>query len=167
VSVTPLDSVEICNGSSALLQASANMSVSYLWQVNANNLVSATNSTYYASLASTYRVVVRTSAGCADTSNSVVVTVRLCNAISGLEYENSVLVYPNPANDELLIQSDLFTADNISLSVFDVTGKKQTVNYKSHNNVIKLNTSLLASGSYSIKLNVSGKEVSRKFIKID
>jgi hypothetical protein len=64
-------------------------------------------------------------------------------------------VYPNPAKSNLNISIAAPEAANISLAVFDLTGRmvgEQRVSVLAGNNVVPLNVSALASGTYLIKI---------------
>ena len=78
-----------------------------------------------------------------------------------------ITLYPNPVNDLLTIESPLFDNSNLSVTVFDVTGKQQTINYKLQAGRVTLRTDVLSAGSYWIRVNANGKELSRKFVKVD
>jgi PKD repeat protein len=68
----------ICPGDSVLLTASStDVIITYQWQLNSGNISGATDSTYYASAAGDYTVVVTNSAGCTGTATTVTVTISL------------------------------------------------------------------------------------------
>lgn len=167
VTVSPIGPIEICTGGSAVLQSTSSIPVTYLWQLNGTSLVSATNSSYTAFVGGTYRVVVTTPDNCVDTSNAVVVSVIVCTGIDKAEEENTVLIYPNPVTDKLVIECDLFAGAKTVLTLFDLTGREQTVSYKLQNDAITVNTASLPKGVYTIQLKVNSKEISRKFVKAD
>ncbi|GAB4403870.1 MAG: hypothetical protein Kow00123_15320 [Anaerolineales bacterium] len=77
VSVTPTSGELNCNVSSVLLTASVTGGESpfaYQWYKNGTAIAGATSSTYNATSAGVYKVVVTDHNGCADTSNEVTVT---------------------------------------------------------------------------------------------
>jgi hypothetical protein len=243
VSITPTGPIGICQGDNTQLQSTATGSVTYLWQLNGNNLNSATNPSYTASLAGAYRLVVRTTANCADTSNVVQVNVnplptvtlsgnpdtvcsnasaitlsgaspaggtfngigitgstftpstagtgahvisysytdannctnaatetilvKLCTGINNLNDEGTMMLFPNPVNNELNILCDLFNGKDETVKVFDVAGKNIACDYKFHDKGLTVRTNNLLPGSYFVKIYTGGVELGRKFVKID
>lgn len=243
VTVSPTGPVAVCQGGSITLQSTATSGVTYLWQLNGNNLGTAINPTYNVSLlGGSYRVVVKNSANCSDTSNAVAVTinplpnvtlsgnpdtlctnaspvgltggspsggtysgigitgstfnpgasgtgshsiaytytdgntctnsatetivVRLCTGLNELE-ESLVAIYPNPAGKQLVVTSDLITEKNTTFGICDVSGKIISVPFKFEEHRFNFNIASLQAGMYWIKLNIEGKQVSKKFIKTD
>jgi len=76
--------------------------------------------------------------------------------------EPGFLLFPNPAADELIVQSESFQDKNIKTEIFDMTGKK--VYQSSHypvENVLLLNITSLANGMYVIDIN----GIKRKIVK--
>ncbi|MDB5284929.1 MAG: hypothetical protein JWO06_4004, partial [Bacteroidota bacterium] len=102
--------------------------------------------------------------GCSDTASKVVY-VKICTGIENIDLESAVAIYPNPANDELYLQSDLFAANNITPVVYDINGKAVSLSYTRLANKIRFATQNLAAGSYYIKLNINGLTVNKRFVK--
>lgn len=78
-------------------------------------------------------------------------------------------VFPNPANDFIFIKSPSNFESDLTINVFDILGKKvieQTYNKALFNNVVKLNTSNLKDGIYTIVINVNGTNPISKKINI-
>jgi len=66
----------ICSGDSVMLTASSTDTIAgYQWQLNTSDIGGATDSSYYASVAGDYTVVVTNAAGCSATSSIATVTV--------------------------------------------------------------------------------------------
>ena len=63
------------------------------------------------------------------------------------------LIYPNPANDVLWIETDN-TADDMSISIYDLLGNCVLTDSKQHNNVAKspVNISSLNDGIYYVRI---------------
>jgi hypothetical protein len=75
------------------------------------------------------------------------------------------VVYPNPASSEINIQIDK-EIEALAISIFDVTGKWIfTTDYKNVE-LIKLNINSLNKGNYILKIISSGKEVTKKVVKM-
>ncbi|HYV93974.1 MAG TPA: M4 family metallopeptidase [Chitinophagales bacterium] len=72
--ITPGGSVSICPGSSVMLNANTGGGLSYQWKLNGSTISGATSSSYIASSAGDYTVVVSQN-GCSATSSAVTVTV--------------------------------------------------------------------------------------------
>lgn len=72
--------------------------------------------------------------------------------------DNSILIYPNPVQDEVILEYTLENNENISVGLYDVSGKliKSIYSNKNrtkgnHKETINLNN--IVSGSYILKLN--------------
>jgi PKD repeat protein len=72
--ITPTGPVDICPGSSTLLSANTGLGLSYVWYWNGFN-TGITTSTYTATIAGSYFVVVTNTNNCSNTSNSVTVNL--------------------------------------------------------------------------------------------
>jgi hypothetical protein len=95
-----------------------------------------------------YSVVVTNASGCNKESNVIDVTV-LPSTTTGVQGMNTLEanVYPNPASEELIIESpeDLSDAE---IKVLDVMGNEMNVKFFSYNIGAQLNTSDLYVGTY-------------------
>ncbi|MEZ5173753.1 MAG: T9SS type A sorting domain-containing protein [Bacteroidia bacterium] len=65
----------ICAGSSVMLTSSVSGSVNYQWQLNGINIPGATSSTYSASVAGTYGLIITDSQGCSAVSSTIPLSV--------------------------------------------------------------------------------------------
>ena len=91
-------------------------------------------------------------------------------SVSEVEAENFTVSQnmPNPFTDETVINYNLNNADNVTLEVFDVTGKQVFVSYEgqlaagAHN--IRLNGADFPAGIYQYTLTVGTEQVTRKMI---
>lgn len=73
-------------------------------------------------------------------------------AVSAEPANNSLEVYPNPAQDQILINTRL-TSDALSkVVVFDITGQPMPVNFINNKNQIQINTASLPAGIYLVQL---------------
>ena len=72
--ITPASSTAICSGASVVLNANTGTGYTYQWQLGGANIAGATGSSFTASAAGTYNVIV-TVVTCFDTSAATVVTV--------------------------------------------------------------------------------------------
>jgi len=93
---------------------------------------------------------------------------KFSNQSCALAYSNisenvtKYLIYPNPANNELRIES--YELENESIEIFDVYGKCHPSLVTRHPSLVTINVSHLPVGIYFIKI---GKEFIGKFIKIN
>ncbi|MCY7411319.1 MAG: T9SS type A sorting domain-containing protein [Chitinophagales bacterium] len=94
--------------------------------------------------------------------------VKLSADVSGIETPatNFISVYPNPAQDYLIINLGIET-NATTIEVDDVNGKEIFIPQKFTNFTAQLNTSALAAGFYTIEIinNKSGERVFKKFVK--
>lgn len=76
---------------------------------------------------------------------------------------NTVYAYPNPTKDMLTL---INLANEENIAIYDVLGRKQTVQQQRKTNQLKLNVSKLDTGIYFIHVsNTKGKTKSIRFIK--
>jgi plastocyanin len=119
--VTPSGTVNICTGSSVKLQANTGTGLTYQWTKNGVNIAGATMSSFTATTAGNYRVVVtRTSTGCKKTSAATKVTVTQCITDTKLP-DNGIKLFPNPSSGDFHISIPIYN-NQYSLSVFDGNG---------------------------------------------
>jgi len=80
--------------------------------------------------------------------------------------ENSITVYPNPANDKLYLSSNMFsTADKVTYQIMDVFGKAVLEgNYVGSDYI---DVSSLSSGIYFIRVTLGTEVATNKFVKIN
>jgi hypothetical protein len=80
---------------------------------------------------------------------------------------SSLMVYPNPASNDITLQLVNATDENATIIIFDAMGQRihqQQVNIKGGK--ITINVSAFASGMYHIQLlSTSNKSLSNSFIK--
>jgi hypothetical protein len=101
--ITPLGNLNICLTGAVILQANIGIGYSYQWKKGSADLAGATNSTYTATKAATYKVKV-TNNGCSKISGASKVTKTCRNgAIISVEQEANVIVYPNPSNGKFTV----------------------------------------------------------------
>jgi hypothetical protein len=84
--------------------------------------------------------------------------------------EGKISIYPNPARDELRIETSDMRYEICDITIFDIYGREvQVSNLKSqisnHQPEIVLNVSHLASGVYFLRITSNEKTVTAKFVK--
>lgn len=79
----------------------------------------------------------------------------------------NILIYPNPANDFINIETGIIPSSEINFQIFDILGNKviEDINgsYTSSNS-ISVNLSSLQKGVYFITINTSGQTTTKKFV---
>lgn len=87
--------------------------------------------------------------------------------LTGIEEQSSipksslVKIFPNPGNEQIQIHS---SEPNLSISVYDITGKQLKSDIEKSSNIIKLNTRQLTEGIYFIKVTTRDKTDIQKVI---
>ena len=77
--------------------------------------------------------------------------------------ENSVKIYPNPAQNTLFIENTEGGNETTNIQIFDVTGGL-IQSFASQNDVYELNVSHFAQGIYMVKIIKDGRYLVKKFI---
>ena len=79
---------------------------------------------------------------------------------------NSINIYPNPANDQVSLNIEVKETTNLFAEIIDILGNQVGIIANEKNvktNLTKaFNTSSLASGFYTIRINANGNIVNRK-----
>lgn len=102
-------------------------------------------------------------ASCANTSSETI-SVVVCTGISDLDEDKIITLYPNPVKDLLTVEFSSIDVNNLSLTVYDIAGKQQSISYKLQPGKILIHTNALSAGIYWLKFNLNGKQLSRKFV---
>jgi hypothetical protein len=123
----------------------------YSWDFGDQTNSSATNPVHAFTGNGSYTVVLTaTNGNCSDTA---VLTVVLSVGIEELETIGQAVLYPNPAQNEVSVGVYLNEATEVSINIYDITGKLVSEGYdglmNSGENIVKLNTTDLTSGLYS------------------
>lgn len=103
------------------------------------------------------------SSGCSNVAEKAFVVV--VAGINDIELAANIQLYPNPANDKLVLQSDLFSTHEVNPVIYDVTGKSVITSFQKQGNNIMFNINKLADGMYWVRFNIHGTSVSKKFVK--
>ena len=89
----------------------------------------------------------------------------LVSGINEIDWANKIALYPNPTNDILTAESDLFTTNEAKPTVTDIMGKIVSVETASIGNKMTLHTATLSAGMYLVKFQIGNVQVIKKFIK--
>ena len=80
--------------------------------------------------------------------------------------EQSIFVYPNPCQNELLVSIPAeMHSKTIFISVFDAAGKKINAKSSAEGNIVTINTASLAAGLYTIQLQCDIQSFTVTFFK--
>jgi hypothetical protein len=79
---------------------------------------------------------------------------------------NGVSVYPNPANASANLELNLLNSDNVTVEMFDMTGKLISSENKGElaagQHIMSLNTANLSNGMYFVKITAGTSVVTTK-----
>ncbi len=130
------------------------LATTYQWYLNGNPIAGANSQTYNFTLSGNYYVEVTYADACPYVSNTISITI---TNIQESSIQDNVLIYPNPANDYLIINWEIYSGVNTTLEITNVLGKQlyfeQLIGSKSGSNSKKIDISQYESGIYFIQLN--------------
>lgn len=159
--ITPLGSLDICTTNSVTLQANDGTGLTYQWLKGSSPISGASDRTYTATSAGTYKVKVTNSNGCSKTSSGKKVT-KCASTSSTLiadklnqEIEDKLVVSPNPSNGFIKVQLYSNISEQVPLNVFDATGRTLFTEKKFVNkgwNQFEFDFSSFASGMYYMQV---------------
>jgi hypothetical protein len=151
--------VNTSNGNVAFTNSSTN-DLTYEWTFGDGNtsILESPNHTYSGGN-NTYNVefIVYSIDSCFSDTLTQIINIS-ATGIKGFNNQNSLLLYPNPAKDFIVIETDL---NYHSISIIDLTGKTVQL----FNSLSKIDITSLSKGIYFIKLIGEEKTIVRKFIK--
>ena len=111
------------------------------------------------------------SLGTGGLDNEVALFAVLSDATGVNEYFNGMKLttYPNPSVEKAVIEYTLEkNSSNVSLVVYDITGKKMLDNSYNNQNAgtykVEVATDKFAAGSYFYQLNANGRNFTKKFV---
>ncbi|AOW20863.1 T9SS type A sorting domain-containing protein [Urechidicola croceus] len=84
--------------------------------------------------------------------------------IENINIFDSIDVYPNPVKKGQIIYISNGKLENISIKMYDLTGKMVVGVRNSEQNIVELNTSKLNSGIYLLKIELGSTVMSKKII---
>ena len=134
----------------------ASSAPNYQWYYNGIPISGATNQQYTATLSGPYSVEIVDANGCS--AISPVLHVSLVG-VDELIDPLSFIIYPNPATNEIFIQSDRTVLGEISIELIDLVGQILIFKNEKHNvsgSIWKLDLTSLAQGAYFVR--VTNKE---------
>ena len=143
-----------------LLTANAS-SASYQWiDCNSNTIIpGATNQSFNASSPGNYAVII--TQACTDTSNCLLVApLNMNNPINS----NSIILYPNPITNELILTSDKLMKQT-TIRIKNFVGKTMLLKNDIHGNHFRCDISNFAIGVYFLELIENESIQKIKFLK--
>ncbi|MEI7801783.1 MAG: T9SS type A sorting domain-containing protein [Bacteroidota bacterium] len=96
-------------------------------------------------------------------SDTAIVLVDVCGSINNLNNESSMEIYPNPADEFLIIKNSFTGNETATVKFFDVAGKEIFSSQLKTSNQ-KLETRNLENGIYFCQLKSYDKIFNQKFI---
>lgn len=160
-----------------LNDACAGSPIAYQWTITPNTVsyVAGTSSTsqnprvlfnaagkYSIKLQATYQ------GGSDDTTRTNYITITGGNsAVKEIKYSPlEIIVFPVPASNGLNVQFSK-PVKGVSIHVYDILGKEKDVNteWSKAGSLASLDISGMSNGVYFVRMNVEGKDITKKFIK--
>lgn len=162
LTVNSLPSVTVTANGADLTATGDNGNVA--WYLDGNAL-SATDSTYTATVSGAYSVLATNASGCTAFSDTVNVTVV---GIKENEALSQISAYLDPATSQLNVSIALQQSAALNLAVYDMAGK-QLVNSQviaiAGNTTHQLDMAALTSGLYLLQINLDGQTRTIKVVK--
>jgi hypothetical protein len=148
----------LCAQSSIVLDAGSGLT-SYIWSTGDTTQSILADSSGHGLTTVSYMVTGTNSFGCAS-SEDILITFDICSSINSNPDQSSLLVFPNPFNDQLFILSN---EGNFKASMFDIMGKLVYSEEFSETNVVI--QPILASGIYFLRVEINSSKQTIKLVK--
>ena len=159
--ITAAGPTSFCAGGSVTLNVTPVAGCTYQWYKGAGLLAGATGTAYIATTAGNYKCrVTKTATGCYKNSNTIPVTIT-CKENNN-ESQNELTVYPNPANQNIVILTN-FIGEN-AITIIDAVGNN-VMQMNTTATLLEINISNLPAGMYSVLLQNTNGQNSTHFIK--
>lgn len=143
----------------------ATTSPNYQWYMNGSPISGATQQTYNITESGNYYVVASGGGACIDTSNIIEATYNPDNILENTLL-NNVLVYPNPANENLNVLVSLNTPEAVEIKLLDITGRvvwSFAKPEKTTETKCSIPVSTFAEGIYFVKASAGAEQ---QYIKV-
>jgi hypothetical protein len=164
-SISALGSTSFCQGGSVMLQGPLTSGLSYQWKKNGVALALANTNQYLATNAGYYRCLVTNANGCSKLSNSINVTVP-CRSEELLSSVSELYAYPNPSSTGFKISMDNISSNELSVQLFDISGRLIKFNYNiDENNNLEIEK--LSAGIYQLVIKGGDKSSVISLVALD
>lgn len=159
-----------CPGGNVTLSVTPVAACTYQWYKGPVLITGATGTSYVATATGPYKCkVTKTATGCNKMSNGIYVTASCKEGDLQAEGSNTILVYPNPAQNEIHINYTSMASTDAVIRIMDISGAlvyEQLISVVNGINDIQLSTEMLESGMYFIELRNGVSVTSAKFAKM-
>ncbi|MGM0612579.1 MAG: PKD domain-containing protein [Bacteroidota bacterium] len=139
-------------------------SKAYFWDFDDGNTSTMENPTHTYNQTGTYDVMLKTDNPCGTDSieKSVVITE------TGIDeqYEEDIVIYPNPASDKISIELNTNHLQSVELFTFDGKLLKEKSHSFDKKDIVQFNLQNLSSGIYYLKINLNERVIRKKLIII-
>jgi len=129
----------------------------YQWNLNGNPINGATGQLYVPLVSGAYSVTITNANGCSATSDTIDVVI---TGIELTEYNKTINVYPNPATDNITIESPQQAVIEIS----NIQGQLIKT-LAANSNKTSVDVSAFPSGMYFVKVKTEKGVAVKKFVK--
>lgn len=102
--------------------------------------------------------------GCVASANHIFVVTTTTGSTT---LQRSLRVYPQPVNEVLIVESDMFIGKNADITLYDITGKLLAADTRKNHNHIQLQVSQLTAGTYFLKIQVGDEFTYIRFEKVN
>lgn len=135
--------------------------LTYQWFVDSLFIPFANNQIHTPLMSGNYTVLVEDSNGCSNFSSGYQVTV---TDIKNLNSATTINIFPNPFSDIFTLQILTSNQENVSITLYNISGEVIKENLIISNRKIEFNNSDLPSGMYFLQTKISNGDI--KMIKI-
>ncbi len=140
---------------------STDPSVSYQWLFNGNIIPGANAITYQPAVSGNYAVIVTNSDGCTSQSLSFPV---ILNTIGGVNTQLSVVLYPNPAQDEVAVLLQGAVPASLRINVYESNGRLVFQGHFEGTDLIRIDLKAFAAGIYTLGLVSEAGMVQKRLV---
>lgn len=158
ISGLPTDTT-LCDGQTLVLDAGAGAD-SYYWSTGDTTQIITLDSSFTNGYGTDTLFVDFSTNGCMST-DTILITYANCTGISDSE-NNNILIYPNPAQDYLVIEN--LPMENCRISIHNVLGQEVFALYNHGLSEKTLNTTHLKAGIYVLEVQTSNSKLSRRLV---
>lgn len=156
VSVNALPAQPVISANGSILESTT--ATSYQWYFNGVPIENATGSSYTPTQAGDYTVEIFDENGCSSVSEPYT-----WFAVGVDELDMSTMLFPNPTNGSVVVSS---TERMQQIQIIDMLGKIVLTSYPNASRT-SLDLSNIASGVYSLRMQIGNDHVTKQLIKTD